>query len=399
MNGELNQVVVGVSEGRGLHDLAPLLSLKLDALTLDDDWSLPETRRMALGYLMGRYRFDRYKASTATPRLILPDGHDTLISIADAVTMVRDLVNTPCEHMGPDDLHSVVEELARDFDAQFNAVVGEQLLEQNYPAIHAVGRAASQAPRLLHLSWGDTSHPTLALVGKGVCFDCGGLNIKGASGMRLMKKDMGGAAHVIALARLIMQHKLPVRLEMLVPAVENAISSNAYRPGDVLIGRSGLTMEIGNTDAEGRVILSDALTRACELKPELLIDFATLTGAARVALGADLPPYFTNRDELGGALESAAKNVADPVWRLPLFDDYDDLISSPIADISNSGSTPMAGCITAALFLRRFVEPDLPWFHLDVYAWNPSERPGRPAGGEAHALRAMFEMLCNRYSQ
>ena len=352
---------------------------------------------MALGYLMGRYRFDRYKSTAATPRLIVPDGHDDLIQMAEAVAMVRDLVNTPCEHMGPEDLHSVVEDLARDFDADFDAIVGADLLDQNYPAIHAVGRAATQAPRLLHLSWGDKEHPTVALVGKGVCFDCGGLNIKGSAGMRLMKKDMGGAAHVIALARLIMQHDLPVRLEMLVPAVENAISGNAYRPGDVIIGRSGLTMEIGNTDAEGRVILSDALTRACELNPELLVDFATLTGAARVALGADLPPYFSNRDALANDLEEAARSVADPVWRMPLFDDYDELISSPIADISNTGSTPMAGCITAALFLRRFVEPDLPWFHLDVYAWNPSERPGRPAGGAAHALRAMFALIEKRY--
>lgn len=264
--------------------------------------------------------------------------------------------------------------------------------------MHVVGRAATRAPRLLELTWGDKDAPLLALVGKGVCFDTGGLDLKPAAGMALMKKDMGGAAHVLALARLVMQQKLPVRLLMLIPAVENAVAGNAYRPGDVIPTRKGLSVEIGNTDAEGRVILSDALTYACENQPDLVIDMATLTGAARVALGADLPPVFSNREDVARDIQKAGDEVEDPLWTMPLYQPYRKLIESPIADINNAGKGPFGGCITAALFLEYFVEEDIPWVHIDTFGWNQADRPGRPQGGEALGLRAVFSYLRSRYS-
>jgi leucyl aminopeptidase len=266
--------------------------------------------------------------------------------------------------------------------------------------VHAVGRAATKAraPRLIEIEWGDPKHPLVALVGKGVCFDSGGLDIKPSSGMLLMKKDMGGAAHALALARLVMQARLPVRLHLLIPAVENAVSAEAFRPGDILSSRKGITVEIGNTDAEGRLILADALTRAIEEKPELLLDFATLTGAARVALGPDLPALFANRDELADELTAAAKAVTDPVWRLPLWPGYADMLKSSVADINNAGEGGMAGAVTAALFLQKFVSDDVPWAHLDTFAWRPAAKPGRPKGGEALGLRAAWELLRTRYA-
>ena len=309
---------------------------------------------------------------------------------------VRDLVNTPAEDMMPEHLSDAVKTMAGEFNAKVAEIVGDALLKKNFPAIHAVGRAASHAPRLIDLRWGKSNHPKLTLVGKGVCFDSGGLDLKPASGMRLMKKDMGGAAHAIGLAHMIMSAGLPVRLRMLVPAVENAVSGNAYRPGDVVTSRKGLSIEIDNTDAEGRVILCDALTEAAAETPDLVIDFATLTGAARVALGTDLPAMFCNHDQVAQGLADSAASVHDPVWRLPLYRPYRELIDSPIADIVNSGG-PYGGAITAALFLQDFVPAATPWVHFDLMAWNLRSRPGRPEGGEAMGLRAILDYLRVRY--
>jgi leucyl aminopeptidase len=309
------------------------------------------------------------------------------------VRLVRDLVNMPTEDMGPEDLSDVAREQAERFGGQFDEWVGDELIAQNFPAIHAVGRAAERPPRLIEINWGNPRHPRVAIVGKGVCFDTGGLDIKSAEGMRLMKKDMGGAAHAIALARLIMQRQLPVRLHMLVPAVENAIAGNAYRPGDVVRTRKGLNIEVGNTDAEGRVILCDALAYAVEQKPKTLVDFATLTGAARVALGPELPVLFANDERLAARLLAAADAEQDPMWRLPLWRNYRRLFESDVADFNNSGKGGFAGAIVGALFLDYFVPGDVAWAHFDVYSWNDASRPGRPLGGEAQGLRAVLAAL------
>ncbi|HJS41568.1 MAG TPA: leucyl aminopeptidase family protein, partial [Sphingomicrobium sp.] len=289
-------------------------------------------------------------------------------------------------------------DVAKAFGGQVEVTAGDALAK-GYPMIAAVGAAAvpERAPRLIELRWGSPKDPKLAIIGKGVCFDSGGLDIKPASGMRLMKKDMGGAAHALALARLICGAKLPVRLHLLVPAVENAVSGSAYRPGDILASRNGLTVEVDNTDAEGRLVLADAITRAAEEKPELMLDFATLTGAARVALGPDLPAMFSNDEDLAKDIESAAKQVTDPVWRMPLWDGYDEMLKSEIADLSNAADSPLAGAVTAALFLRRFVPEGMAWAHLDTFAWQPAAKPGRPKGGEAMGLRAAFALLEARY--
>jgi leucyl aminopeptidase len=318
--------------------------------------------------------------------------------VVSAQALVRDLVNTPTEDMGPAQLADAATREADRFHAQVDIIQGEDLLSENYPAIHAVGRASDREPRLISLTWGDRDAPVLALVGKGVCFDTGGLNLKPAAGMLTMKKDMGGAAHVIALARLVMQYKLPVRLMVLIPAVENSVSGNAYRPGDVIHTRKGLTIEIGNTDAEGRVVLADGLAYACEHSPDLVIDFATLTGAARIALGADLPPVFSNHLEIANGIADAGQRVEDPLWVMPLHQPYKKLIKSEIAHLNNISKSSYGGCITAALFLEHFVEPEIPWVHIDTFAWNQSARPGRPAGGEALGLRAVFNYLRDRYA-
>lgn len=312
--------------------------------------------------------------------------------------MVRDLVNTGASDLGPAELEAAVETLAARHGATVTTTRGDALAS-GYPMIHAVGQAASaaRAPRLIELEWGDPTHPRVALVGKGVCFDSGGLDIKPSAGMRLMKKDMGGAAHTLALAGLVMGAKLPVRLHLLIPAVENAIAGNAFRPGDVLDTRQGMTVENTNTDAEGRLVLGDALTRAVEHRPALILDFATLTGAARVALGPDLPPLFTDDESLAAELIAASHAQADPLWRMPLWNGYDDMLKSDIADLVNAPDGGFAGAITAALFLRRFVPPGIAWAHLDVFAWRPTAKPGRPKGGEAYALRAAFAMLSARY--
>ena len=363
---------------------------------MPQSWN-PTLLATALG--LGSYQFTRYRAAPRQPaRFHLPAGADEAeaVRITAGATVCRDLINTPAGDMLPSHLEDAARAIAKPFGAKVTSIVGEDLLKQNYPMIHAVGRASTDAPRLIELVWGDPSHPRIALVGKGVCFDSGGLNIKGSSNMLLMKKDMGGAANVLGLATMIMDAALPVYLQVLIPAVENAISGNAFRPGDVLSSRKGLTVEIGNTDAEGRLVLADALARACEDKPDLVIDMATLTGAARIALGPELAPVYTDDDSLAAAITQAAVKVDDPVWRMPLWTGYDSQLDGEISDLSNTGSGPMAGSITAALFLRRFVDTTA-WMHLDIYGWNPKARPGRPLGGEMLAGRALYEVLKGRY--
>ena len=358
-----------------------------------------------LGWLLGQYRFDRYKQEPKAkgPRVLLTDDpariEETLV-LAEATNLVRDLVNIPAQDLGPKELESAVSDLAKLHSATLSATSGADL-EREYPMIHAVGRAASadRAPRLVELEWGDRRHPRIAIVGKGVCFDSGGLDIKPSSGMRLMKKDMGGAAHALALALIVMRSRLPVRLHLLIPAVENAVSGNAFRPGDVLKSRKGLTVEIGNTDAEGRLVLGDALAKAAEGEPELILDFATLTGAARVALGPDLPALFANDETLAGDLLAGGESVSDPLWRMPLWKPYDELFASDIADIANASEQPMAGAVTAALFLQKFVPEETPWAHFDTFAWRAASKPGRPKGGDALGLRAAWHMLKARYGR
>jgi len=356
-----------------------------------------------LGWLLGQYRFDRYKKdpSTKAPRILLTDEpariEETLL-LAEATNLVRDLVNIPAQDLGPEQLEAAVSKIADTCSATMMTIKGTEL-ESGFPMVHAVGRAAApgREPRLIELEWGDRRHPRIAIVGKGVVFDSGGLDIKPASGMRLMKKDMGGAAHALALAFIIMKMRLPVRLHLLIPAVENAIAGNAFRPGDILNSRKGLTVEVGNTDAEGRLILADALTRAAENDPELILDFATLTGAARVALGPDLPALFANDDGLALSLLQAGEAVDDPLWRMPLWKPYAEMLSSDIADIGNVSESPMAGAVTAALFLQKFVPQDVAWAHFDTFAWRASAKAGRPKGGDALGLRAAWQMLKTRY--
>jgi leucyl aminopeptidase len=356
-----------------------------------------------LGWLLGQYRFTRYKEDKEKKgaRVLLSDDPariEEAVAIAEATFLVRDLVNIPAGDLGPAELQVEAEALAQACGAELRVTKGAKL-EAGYPMIAAVGRAAAadRAPRLIELEHGDRRHPRLAIVGKGVCFDSGGLDIKPSSGMRLMKKDMGGAAHALALAQILMKLRLPVRLHLLIPAVENAISGDAFRPGDVLKSRKGPTVEIGNTDAEGRLILADALARAAEDEPEMILDFATLTGAARVALGPDLPALFANRDELAEALLKSGEAVSDPLWRLPLWTHYGEMLSSSVADMSNAAEGGMAGAVTAALFLQKFVPEDMAWAHLDTFAWRPMARPGRPQGGDALGLRAAWEMLKQHY--
>ena len=348
---------------------------------------------LRVGWGLGAYRFSRYRQPPRQPALLEVDNAAVALDALAACLRVRDLVNTPTEHMGPDQLEQVACEIAERHGAAIEVISGDDLLERNFPAIHAVGRASHRAPRLICLRWGDASHPHVALVGKGVCFDTGGLDLKPADGMRNMKKDMGGAAHAIALAEWVMARKLPLRITLLVPAVENAIGPDAFRPGEVVATRAGVSIEIDNTDAEGRVILCDALARAGELEPELLLDFATLTGAARIALGPDLPALYSNDDALAADWLEAGQQQRDPLWRMPLWRPYWRYLTSGIADIANGGPSRMGGSITAALYLERFVPATQKWAHLDVYSWNDADRPGRPAGGEAQGLRAAFAML------
>ncbi|HBI21497.1 MAG TPA: leucyl aminopeptidase [Legionella sp.] len=352
-----------------------------------------------LAWSLAQYKFDHYKKSGAQPRVLAVDEHalpDVLLE-SSAIFLVRDLINMPANAFGPSEMAERVAILSMEHGAVFQQWTGDELLRDHFPAIHAVGRAAADAPRLLSLTWGDETHPRVTLVGKGVCFDSGGLDIKPAAGMRFMKKDMGGAAHVIGLAHWIMAKRLPIRLQVLIPAVENAVGSRAFRPGDVLTMRNGLTVEIDNTDAEGRLVLADAIVKACEDKPELLIDFATLTGAARVAVGTEIAAMFTNDDELADAVAKSAGEANDPVWRMPLFAGYASMLDSSIADMANSSPSAYAGAITAALFLQRFVKEPMPWLHFDVMAWNVSNKPGRPEGGEAMGMLAVGRYLIGRY--
>ena len=355
-----------------------------------------------LGWALGQYRYDEYRSALSPygPRVLLVKEAGRTASQtaqAEATAMVRDLVNRPAADLGPQHLEEQARRIAKTHKAEMTVTLGDAL-ETGYPLIHAVGKAAARdyAPRLIEIIWGDVRHPRIAIVGKGVTFDSGGLDIKSATGMRIMKKDMGGAAHALALDDLIMKSHLPVRLHMLVAAAENCISGNALRPGDVVKSRNGITVEIDNTDAEGRLVLADAMTKAAEGAPALMIDFATLTGAARVALGPDLPAMFANDDNLASALIASAKAAGDPVWQMPLWDGYDDMLASDIADTANSGGA-FAGSVTAALFLKKFVPADLPWAHFDTYAWRPTARPGRPKGGEALGLRAVFRYLAETY--
>ncbi|CCE02189.1 leucyl aminopeptidase family protein [Bradyrhizobium sp. STM 3809] len=359
-----------------------------------------DARLAALAFALGSYRFGRYrKAETPDVRLVPPDGVDAaeLDRLAEAATLARDLVNTPSNDMGPEELEAAAKQVADRFGARFSSIVGDDLLAQNYPLIHAVGRASTRAPRLIELTWGNASHPKVTLVGKGVCFDTGGLDLKPSSSMLLMKKDMGGAANVLALAQMVMDAKLKLQLRVLIPAVENAVAGNAFRPMDVFPSRKGLTVEIGNTDAEGRLILADALALADEDKPDLLIDMGTLTGAARVALGPELPPFYTNDEALAADVARCAASENDPLWRMPLWAPYDSWLDSKVATINNAPSGGFAGSITCALFLQRFVEPATRWLHLDIFAWTPSAKPGRPEGGECQAARALYKLLSERY--
>jgi leucyl aminopeptidase len=395
--------VAGVGDGDDPLSIAHLPRL-LPAHTYRFDPASPrpiDTAVALLGWGLGSYRFERYlKPGKALARLqVAAEVADAeALDVLAATARVRDLVNTSTEQMGPADLEADAASLATGHGAQLRVVTGAELLEQNFPAIHAVGRASHRAPRLIELTWGDPAHPRVAIVGKGVCFDTGGLNIKSGDGMRHMKKDMGGAAHALGLAQLVMARKLPVRLQLLVAAVENAIGPESYRPGEVIATRTGLSVEIDNTDAEGRVILGDALAYAGEGKPDLLMDFATLTGAARVALGPDLPALFCNDEAIAAEYLDAGVRARDPLWRLPLWRPYAHYLKSSVADMANGSSSRMAGALSAALYLERFVPEGQRWTHVDVYAWNDYDRPGKPAGGEAQGLRAAFALLQQRYA-
>ncbi len=353
----------------------------------------------AIAFRLGAYSFDRYRKGKGAPRLVTPPNADSAEAdrLVEAACLARDLINTPTNDLGPDALDRFIRDFAQARGMQLRAIVGDELLAANFPMIHAVGRAAPEAPRLLDLTWGDEADPRITLVGKGVTFDTGGLDIKSPTGMLLMKKDMGGAANVLGLASAIVSAGLKVRLRVLIPIVENAISGNSFRPGDVLTSRKGITVEIGNTDAEGRLILADALALADEESPELLLDMATLTGAARVALGPDLPALYATDDSLARELMIAGEALDDPLWQMPLWSPYDAMMKSRIADVNNAGAGGFAGSITAALFMRRFVGNARAWVHLDIMAWAPEARPGRPFGGTDQGIRAVYQVLKQRY--
>jgi len=360
-----------------------------------------DTRLAALAFALGSYRFGRYrKADQPDVRLVPPDGVDVsdIVRMAEAAALARDLINTPSNDMGPEELALAGQALATRYGASYSAIVGDDLVRQNFPLIYAVGMASPRAPRLIDITWGAPDHPKVTLVGKGVCFDTGGLDLKPSGGMLIMKKDMGGAANVLALAQMVMDAKLKVRLRVLIPAVENAVAGNAFRPLDIFKSRKGPTVEIGNTDAEGRLVLADALALADEEKPDLLVDLGTLTGAARVALGPDLPPFYTNDETLAEHVARCAKQENDPLWRMPLWPPYDSWLDSKVADINNAPSGGFAGSVICALFLQRFVTDAKSWLHVDIYGWTPSAKPARPEGGECQAARAIYKLLSERYA-
>ena len=395
-----------VSTVANVSELSPWCIAKLPEILPEGSYRLAEGApgKAALGWLLAQHRFDSFRdkkdGAERGPRTLVTSeaaNIDSTARLAEATVLVRDLVNTPALQLGPAELENAVRERLDGCNADVRATAGKDLRD-GYPLIAAVGGAATaeRAPRLIEAEWGNPDHPRIAVVGKGVCFDTGGLDIKGSSGMRLMKKDMGGAAHALALAWLIASARLPVRLHLLIPAVENSVSGGAIRPGDIVRSRQGLHVEIDNTDAEGRLILADALTRAAEGEPELIVDFATLTGAARVALGPDLPALFVSDDDLASQIEAAGKRVEDPVWRMPLWDAYDEMLKSDIADLANHSGSPMAGAVVAAMFMKRFVPEAIPWAHLDTFAWRENPKPGRPKGGEALGLRAVFAAIQGR---
>jgi len=403
-DGSLARVLLGV--GKGPASLPYITGALPPALPggvyrFDEPGELPP-ELAALGWAAGHYQFSLYKSNgtaKSPPRLVMPDGVDAaaLRSLIEGVFMVRDLVNMPANDMGPDALERAAKQLADQHRGTFSAVRGDDLLDQNFPLVHAVGRAADQAPRLIDLRFERTGAPKVTLVGKGVCFDTGGLNLKPDSAMSLMKKDMGGAAHVLGLAHMILCAGLAISLRVIVPAVENSVSGSSFRPGDVYSSRKKLTVEIGNTDAEGRLILADALALADEDNPDLIIDMATLTGAARTALGPDLPPFYTASRDLADALARHADAKVDPVWRLPLWPGYDDWLDSAIASTNHIANLPFAGSVIAALFLKKFISDPERWLHFDVYAWTPKAKPGQPVGGEAQGLRALLVLLEETY--
>ncbi|WP_412050701.1 leucyl aminopeptidase family protein [Hoeflea sp. Naph1] len=401
-DGKLAGALFGLGENGDCH---PLIGGRLARTLPAGDWRIEKSSIpgavMALAFGMGAYRFENYKKPRPQgPRMVIPadaDAEAIARSVA-AVGLARDLVNTPANDMGPDALEQAFRALAKHYKAKVTVVAGDELISKGFPMIHAVGRAADQQPRLLEMRWGRAGAPKITLVGKGVCFDTGGLDIKPPASMLNMKKDMGGAANVMALAMMIMDAGLPVDLRVLIPAVENSISAQSFRPGDVLSSRKGLTVQIDNTDAEGRLVLADALTYACEDKPDLLIDMATLTGAARVALGPDLPPFYTDDETLAGDIATASVDVIDPLWRMPLYKPYEADVKARIADLTNAPAGGFAGSITAALFLKRFVEPDTRWAHFDIFGWSPKDRPHAPIGGEAQAIRALFSVISQRHS-
>ncbi|WP_088280350.1 M17 family metallopeptidase [Ideonella sp. A 288] len=402
-DGGLAEVWAGLGQAGDVHQLSSLpMALPQGSYRLAADGAAVDAEAAALSWRLGSYAFDRYRPRTRAPATLVlspSDGARRGLQMADAVALTRDLVNTPAEALGPAELAEAVQALARTHGAKLRQVRGEALLKAGFPSVHAVGRASTREPRLIELNWGRPGDPRLVLVGKGVCFDTGGLDIKTADGMRQMKKDMGGAAHALALAGLVMARALPVRLQLLIPAVDNAIAGNAYRPGDVFRTRAGLHIEIGNTDAEGRVVLCDALAYGAEGGPDLMVDLATLTGAARVALGPQLPALFSNRFEMARELMDLGLRLGDPLWHLPLWRDYRPGIESSIGDIVNTGRNAHGGAINAALFLDHFVPEATPWLHIDLFAWNDTARPGRPVGGEAQSLRALLAFFERRYGR
>ena len=400
-DGTLNAVVTGAASSGDLWAGGALpTQLPAGSYYLDADWHAAAREQFAIGWGLGAYRFTRYKSAPDIEAKLAIDPACDAAAIDSHIAsayLVRDLINTAAEDMMPEQLAEAIVAVAQDFGASVTQIVGDDLLTQNYPTVHTVGRASRNAPRLIDLRWGNPDHPRVTLVGKGVCFDSGGLDIKPASGMRMMKKDMGGAAHALGVARMAMQADLPICLRLLVPAVENAVSGQSFRPGDVIKSRKGITIEVDNTDAEGRLILCDALAEGRSETPEVMIDFATLTGAARVALGTDLPAMFTNSDSMATGLLGAAEAAQDPLWRLPLHKPYRTMLDSKVADIANAASVPFAGAITAALFLQEFVEDGTDWAHFDIMAWNRSTQPGRPEGGEAMGMRAVYTYLQQRF--
>lgn len=394
--GGLHKVYIGVGNATDANALAQAV-LKIPPGVYEITNSVSE--HAILLWSLAQYRFDQYQNIQTFPRVLALNSNyiSAVIRKAEAIFLVRDLINAPANIMNPEGLANAACEVAKSYHAQCQVFSGEELLMHNYPAVHAVGRAAQSEPRFIHMAWGNIEHPHVSLVGKGVCFDSGGLDLKNAANMRLMKKDMGGAAHVLGLAKWLMSEKLPIYLQVFIPAVENAVSEQAYRPGDILLMRNGMSVEIDNTDAEGRLILADALVKACEHPPAILIDFATLTGAARVAVGTDIAAMFSNNEKLAREIQDYGVQCSDPIWQLPLFSGYQPLFESKIADLMNSSPSPYAGAIIAALFLQFFVKPEVDWLHFDMMAWNVCSLPGKPEGGEAMGVLAVGQYLIDKY--